>query len=82
MDEMKEFGELQELLDAKQYTKLRQHLSEMNDADIAAWMEQMEEEENMLKVFRILPKDLAADVFSYLDVDIQHRIITRKLWTP
>ncbi|MBO5987710.1 MAG: magnesium transporter, partial [Lachnospiraceae bacterium] len=73
---MKEFGELQELLDAKQYTKLRQHLSEMNDADIAAWMEQMEEEENMLKVFRILPKDLAADVFSYLDVDIQHTIIT------
>jgi magnesium transporter len=76
MEETREFGELQELLEAKQYTKLRQHLAELNDADIAAWMEELEEEENMLKVFRILPKDLAADVFSYLDVDLQQRIIT------
>ena len=30
----------------------------------------------MLKVFRILPKDLAADVFSYLDMDNQQKIIT------
>ena len=29
----------------------------------------------MLKVFRILPKDLAAEVFSYLEVDSQHSII-------
>ena len=76
MEEMMEFNELQELLESKQYTKLRQHLAELNEADIAAWLDQMEEEENMLKVFRILPKDLAADVFSYLDVDIQQRIIT------
>ncbi|MBP5732721.1 MAG: magnesium transporter, partial [Lachnospiraceae bacterium] len=76
MEEMNEFDELMELLESKQYTKLRQHLAEMNEADIAAWMEGLEEEENMLKVFRILPKDLAADVFSYLDVDIQQKIIT------
>ena len=76
MEEEREFNELQELLEAKQYTKLRQHLAEMNDADIAAWMEELEQEEDMLKVFRILPKDLAADVFSYLDVDVQQRIIT------
>ena len=57
--------EIRELLDTKQYTRLRQRLSELNDADIAAVMEELEEEE-MLKVFRILPKDMAADVFSYL----------------
>lgn len=66
--------ELRELLNTKQYTKLRQFLSEQNDADIAALMEELLEEE-ILKVYRILPKDLAADVFSYLDVEYQQSII-------
>ena len=67
--------EIRELLDTKQYTRLRQKLSELTDADIAAVMEELEEEE-MLKVFRILPKDMAADVFSYLEVENQQVIIT------
>lgn len=75
MEQMKELTELRELLDTKQYTKLRQYLAGLNDADIASLMEELEQEE-MLKVFRILPKDLAADVFSYLDVDNQQLIIT------
>lgn len=77
MEEMEkeEFSTLQELLETKQYTKLRQYLSELNDADIAAGMELLPEE-SMLKVFRILPKDLAADIFSYLEVENQHMIIT------
>lgn len=75
MEQYKELEEVLELLEAKQYTKLRQYLAELNDADIAAILEEMEEEE-MLKIFRILPKDLAADVFSYLDMDNQQKIIT------
>ena len=75
MEQMREIAELKELLDGKQYTKLRQYLAELNHADIALLLEALEEED-MLKVFRILPKDLAADVFSYLDVDNQHMIIT------
>ncbi|MCQ2525419.1 MAG: magnesium transporter [Lachnospiraceae bacterium] len=66
---------IREFLETKQYTKLRQHLSEMNEADIASQMEELEEED-ILKCFRILPKDLAADVFSYLDLDTQQNIIT------
>ena len=69
-----EWKELEELLDTKQYTKLRQFLAELNDADIAALMEELEEED-ILKVYRILPKNLAADVFSYLEVDSQQAII-------
>ena len=72
---MEERKVIRELLDSKQYTRLRQMLSELNDADIAALLEKMEEQD-MLKVFRILPKDLAADVFSYMDVDNQQFIIT------
>ncbi len=69
-----ELEEIIELLTAKQYTKVRQFLTELNVADIAVLMEELEEEE-MLKVFRILPKDLAANVFSYLEVDNQQSII-------
>lgn len=76
MEQLKELTEWRELLETKQYTKLRQYLAELNDADIAGMMEELEKEEDMLKVFRILPKDLAADVFSYLDLDNQHMIIT------
>lgn len=67
--------EIRKLLTTCQYTSLRQRVAEMNEADVAMLMEQLEEEE-MLKMFRILPKDLAADVFSYLEVENQQTIIT------
>ncbi len=73
--EERKLQELTELLDSKQYTRLRQFLGEMNDADAAALMEELKEEA-LVKVFRILPKDLAADVFSYLQVESQQLIIT------
>ena len=75
MDLENKVEELRELLDTKQYTGLRQELMELNEADIAAIMEEMEDKE-MLKIFRILPKDLAADVFSYMEVENQQFIIT------
>ena len=75
MEQLKEIDEIRELLDTKQYTNLRQYLAELNDADIAVLMDELNEEE-LLKIFRILPKDLAANVFSYLDLDNQHMIIT------
>ena len=75
MEEIREFGTLNTLMAEKQYTRLRQELAEMNDADIAAFFEQLEDEEQV-KMFRILPKSMAADVFSYLDIDTQSYIIT------
>ena len=75
MEQLKELEELSELLDAKKYTRLRQRLAEENDADVAAFLESLEEKEDLLKVFRILPKSQAANVFSYLDVDNQHFVI-------
>ena len=65
---------LQELLESRQYTLLRQTISEMNTVDIAAAMGEMEEEDS-LKMFRILPKDMAADVFADLELDNQQYII-------
>ncbi|MCQ2521360.1 MAG: magnesium transporter [Lachnospiraceae bacterium] len=66
---------LKTLLETKQYTSLRQALSELNDADIALFLGELEEAD-MLKIFRILPKSLAADVFSYLEMEDQQSIIT------
>ncbi len=65
---------LQELLESRQYTKLRQTIAEMNTTDIAAAMGEMDDEDS-LKMFRILPKDMAADVFADLELDIQQYII-------
>ena len=67
--------ELLELVKTKQYTVLRQELSELNEPDIAAFLQELEEDE-MLKIFRILPKSLAADVFAYLDLEEEQMIIT------
>ncbi len=77
MDEIKDldFKGFKELLENKQYTSLRQALTELNDADIAVILENLDEEDR-LKVFRILPKSMAADVFSYLEIENQQMIIT------
>ena len=75
MEQMEVLDVIKELLETKQYTRLRQKMADMNIADIATVMERLEEAE-LLKIFRILPKNMAADVFSYLEVDNQQFIIT------
>ena len=67
--------EIQELIEKRQYTLLRARLSEMNEADIAAVLEQFDKAE-LLKLFRILPKSIAADVFAYLPIEVEQTIIT------
>ena len=71
-----DFGaeDIRELLQKGQYTRLRQVVQELNDADIADYLEDMDGEE-IVKVFRILPKDIAADVFSYLEIEFQQSVI-------
>lgn len=66
---------LKELIEQKQYTQLRQELSELNEADVAVLLEDLPENEQ-LKIFRILPKDMAADVFAYLPIEVEQSIIT------
>lgn len=77
MDEFKDLDleSIKELLENKQYTSLRQSLTELNDADVAVILENLDEEDR-LKIFRILPKSMAADVFSYMELENQQMIIT------
>lgn len=66
--------EIRDLLKAKRYRELRAFLAEMNEVDIATIMDDMEDEDS-LRLFRILPKGMAADVFSNLELDDQQYII-------
>ena len=70
MEEKNDFEQMKEILDTKQYTSLRQKMADMNTADLATFIEGLENDQ-MMKIFRIMSKDMAADVFSYLEVDTQ-----------
>ncbi|MCR5230713.1 MAG: magnesium transporter [Solobacterium sp.] len=74
-NEEKELDIFRGLLANKQYAKLRGRAQDMNESDVASLMEKMEDDD-MLKMFRLFPKELAADVFSQLEQDSQQYIIT------
>ena len=73
MEELK-FEELTKLLDNKQFRQLKEALMQMNEADIAIFMEDLAPEKTVL-VFRMLPKELATAVFAFLESDQQEDII-------
>jgi len=68
--------EILELIEEKQYSAVRTELSEWNEADIAQVLADLEKTEERVKVFRILPKSIAADVFAYLPIEVEQEIIT------
>ena len=65
---------LLEMAEQKQFRKLKDLLVEENEVDIATFLTELDEEREVV-VFRMLPKDLATDVFACLDVDQQQVII-------
>ncbi|MGN0562675.1 MAG: magnesium transporter [Candidatus Fimenecus sp.] len=62
------------LLEEKKYPELKAMLSEMNEADIATIFEDLPPEKLPL-VYRILPKELAAEVFVNMESDAQELLI-------
>ena len=75
MDEKMTMEEILKLVEEKQYIRVRHEIVEWNEADIAAFLEELPHEEQ-IKIFRILPKGIAADVFAFLPVEIEQEIIT------
>ena len=65
---------LKELLDCKKYLQVRNELIEMNIVDIAQILEELDKEK-LLIIFRILPKEIAAGVFSHTPIELQQYII-------
>ena len=67
-------NEIFTLIEEKKFTKLRSLLSEMDPADIAQILEEIPKKE-LPVVFRILPKEPAAEAFVELDSDTQQLLI-------
>lgn len=66
---------LMELVQTRQFRRLRELLVNMNEVDIAEFLDELGPEETVL-VFRLLPKEVAAEVFTELeDSDDQERLI-------
>ena len=66
--------ELLELVDTRQLRKLRDVLTEMQEADVAEFLEELEPDK-LVVVYRMLPKSTAASVFAFLEIDKQEHII-------
>ena len=67
-------SELQNYLDGHRFRELRSRLMKMNEADIAEFLEELDHNQKVL-IFRMLPKELATDVFAFLEADDQEDII-------
>ena len=75
LEDENKLEELLELTAQKKYRQLKEILVEMNEVDIAAFIEELDSEKTVV-VFRTLPKALASDVFACLEVEKQQHIIT------
>ena len=71
---METFELLTELLRGKKWQELKDILTEMNEQDIAELFMELEERELTL-IYRLLPKELAAEVFVNMEPEYQELLI-------
>ncbi len=67
-----------EFLSEKKYHDAKQIIKDMNAVDVAEVFEELRENNERdisLKLFRLMPKELAAESFAYMDSDAQQGII-------
>ncbi len=80
MEEMELEMQLLEMLKNKQFKRLREALDTLEPADIADMMESLLDDDNITledlpRLYRVLPKDLAADTFVEMNPDMQEALI-------
>lgn len=68
------YEEIEKLIDGKNYSRIRALLHDMEPADIAIFFEDFSPEDFTL-LFRILPKELAAECFVEMETDMQQALI-------
>jgi magnesium transporter len=66
--------EIKGLIDARNFAALREMFREWPPADVAEVILDMDEDDQVI-IFRVLPSALAADVFEYLDVEAQQKLL-------
>lgn len=75
MEEMQElFDRLNGLMAAGEYATLKEEMNSEQPVNVAEYFEELTAEKQLF-VFRLLTKDMAADVFSYMETDTQEHIV-------
>ncbi len=62
-------------IENKKFNDLRKYLENVNSADFPSMFEELEAEEQVLLIYRLLSKEQAAEVFAELDSDVQENLI-------
>ena len=70
----RDFLELLSLMDAGRIQDFKKKAAECLPVDIAEGLEEIEDSSRVIKLFRMLPKDISSDVFSYMNSDQQQLI--------
>ncbi|MFV0497341.1 MAG: magnesium transporter [Candidatus Fimivivens sp.] len=63
------------LIDEKKFLQVRRIIQDMNVVDFAEAIGEYAQDPRVLLLFRLLPKEMAAEVFAYLTRDLQQRIV-------
>lgn len=67
--------QLLELLENKKYSEVKKELDGWFIQDIADFLEEIKKPIILLKVFKLLPKEKCAEVFSYLNSEVQEELV-------
>ena len=70
-----ELEEFMQLLKDKKLSEVKNSLLEMNEFDIASLIEELPEDK-IVQAFRLLPKNMATDVFVNMDDEVQKKLIS------
>ena len=70
------YEKIYNLIEQKDIVNLKLELLKLNKVDIAEILDEVDDNEKRIRIFRLLPKTIAADVFADLDLDNQQNIIT------
>jgi magnesium transporter len=66
--------EVKNLITERKYTRLKEMLADVNPADMVEIFDAVDKKYTLL-LFRVLPKELAAETFAYMDTDTQRSLI-------
>lgn len=66
---------LTELVETRQYTKLAEQLTHINEVDAADFISSLDNKAQKMVVFGLLEKDVAADVFANMSIESQQELI-------
>ena len=66
--------EIRSMIEARDFAALREVFREWAPADVAEVILDLPEDEQVI-IFRVLPHDLAADVFEYIGIEEQHKLL-------